>query len=101
VAKVNLSIVFRPAARFEFDAAGDWYETRRSGLGSSFAAAVQAILDRISTQPDFYPTAWNDVREAMVSGFPYCVYYREEPARVVVLSIFHTARDPVIWQRRA
>jgi hypothetical protein len=36
-----------------------------------------------------------------VRGFPYCVYYREESSLVRVLSVFHTSRDPSIWQSRA
>jgi toxin ParE1/3/4 len=64
-------------------------------------AAVQRVLDQIAAQPDFYPQVYQDVREALVPGYPYCVYYREEPGQVVVLSVFHTARDPSIWQGRA
>jgi toxin ParE1/3/4 len=98
---MSLPISFRRAARAEFDDAADWYEQRKAGLGTAFVAAVQRILDRISAQPDFYPQVHRDVREALVSGYPYCVYYREEPNQVVVLSVFHTARNPSIWQRRS
>jgi plasmid stabilization system protein ParE len=98
---VSLPVVFRRAARAEFDDAADWYEARRPGLGAAFTAAVQRVLDRIAAQPDFYAAVWNGVREALVPGFPYCVYYREEPGQVLVLSVFHTARDPSIWQSRA
>jgi plasmid stabilization system protein ParE len=97
---MSLPVVFRRAARAEFDDAADWYEGRRVGLGAAFTAAVQRVLDRIAAQPDFYPQVYADVREALVSGFPYCVYYREEPGRVLVLSVFHTARDPSVWQGR-
>jgi len=93
-------IVFGRAARTEFDAAADWYEQRRAGLGAAFVAAIQEALDRIAAQPDFYPIALEDVREAMVSGFPYCIYYREEPGQVLILAVFHSARDPTIWQGR-
>jgi toxin ParE1/3/4 len=41
-----------------------------------------------------------DVRKAVVSGFPYCVYYREVEGSVVILSVFHTSRDPKEWQER-
>lgn len=100
MASVSLPIVFRRVARLEFDEAGDWYESRRPGLGESFAAAVQAVLDRIAAQPEFYAFVEGDAREAAVRGYPYCVYYRVEPGRVVVLAIFHTSRDPAIWQAR-
>jgi toxin ParE1/3/4 len=98
---MSFPIVFRRAARAEFDDAADWYEQRRAGLGAAFTAAVQRVLDQISAQPDFYPQVYQEVREALVAGYPYCVYYREEPGQVVVLSVFHTARDPSIWQGRA
>jgi plasmid stabilization system protein ParE len=98
---MSLAIVFRRAARAEFDDAADWYEQRKAGLGAAFTLAVQQVLDQITAQPDFYPQVYRNVREALVSGYPYCVYYQEEPDQVVVLSVFHTARDPSIWQGRA
>ena len=97
---MSRKLVFRRAARCEYDAAGDWYEQRRTGLGASFTDAVQAVLDRIEAQPDFYADVWNGVREGLVPGFPYCVYYIEERKRAVILSVFHTSRDPAIWQGR-
>jgi plasmid stabilization system protein ParE len=98
---VSLPIVFRRAARAEFDDAADWYEQRRTGLGPAFTATVQRVLDRIAAQPDLFATVWADVREAPVGRFPYAVYYREEPSQLLVLSIFHTSRDPSIWKGRA
>ncbi|HKB36648.1 MAG TPA: type II toxin-antitoxin system RelE/ParE family toxin [Gemmataceae bacterium] len=97
---MSLPIVFRRVARAEFDDAADWYEQRRAGLGAAFVAAVQDVLDQIADQPQSHAVVLGDVREAMVSGFPYCVYYREEPGQVLVLAVFHTARDPSIWQGR-
>jgi toxin ParE1/3/4 len=98
---VNLPVVFRRPARAEFDDAADWYDRQRPGLGPAFTASVQQVLGRVASQPDFYPAVWGDVREAAVRGFPYCVYYREESGFVLVLSVFHTARDPIVWQSRA
>ncbi|HVS40285.1 MAG TPA: hypothetical protein VMS17_32305 [Gemmataceae bacterium] len=70
---MSLPIVFRRAARAEFDDAPDWYEQRRPGLGAAFTAAVQRILDQISAQADFCAQVYQDVREALVGGCPYCV----------------------------
>jgi len=98
---MTLPIIFRGAARVEFDDAADWYEQRQTGLGTAYTAAVQQVLDQITAQPALYPQVYGDVREALVSGFPFCVYYREEPGQIVVLSVFHTSRNPAIWQRRA
>jgi plasmid stabilization system protein ParE len=97
---MSLPVIFRRAARAEFDEAADWYDQRRTGLGPTFTAAVQRVLDRIADQPDFYAVVWADVREALVAGFPYAVYYREESRSLLVFSVFHTSRDPTIWQDR-
>jgi plasmid stabilization system protein ParE len=83
-----------------FDDAIDWYEQRRAGLGLRFAAAVQNVFDDAAANPKRFAEAVPGVREAAVRGFPYCVYYKEEPARLVVIAVFHTSRDPVVWQAR-
>lgn len=93
-------VVFRRLARIEFDEAADWYEQRRAGLGAIYTEAVQRAFDQIAAQPDFFPRVHLDIREAMVFGFPYCVYYEVKSARIVVLSVFHTSRNPSIWQGR-
>lgn len=96
-----LEIVFRPIARTEYDDAADWYEQRRPGLGAAFTDAVQLVLDRIAARPSIHAQVHRDIRKAVVSGYPYCVYNREEPGRVVIVSGFHTSRDPSLWQGRS
>src|SRR5215468_11206810 len=97
---MSLPIVFRRAARAEFDDAADWYEQRRAGRGARFTAAVRQVLDRIADQPQLYAEVFQNVREASVAGYPYAVYYREEAGQLLVLAVFHTSRDPTIWQSR-
>jgi len=75
-------------------AAAAW--TRRG-----FLTQVQAVLDRISATPELYAQVFQDVRRAVVQRFPYAVFYKIEPQQVVVLAVFHSRRDPKIWQERA
>jgi plasmid stabilization system protein ParE len=44
-----------------------------------------------------FARAHGEVRRAVVSRFPYAVFYRIEPKRVVVLAVLHMARDPKVW----
>jgi hypothetical protein len=57
-------------------------------------------MDRISANPGLHAAIYQDVRKAAVKRFPHVVLYREEPGEVVVIAVFHTARDPSIWQSR-
>ena len=94
------SLILHQSARIEYDAAGDWHEEQRSGLGVAFTAAVQRVFERIAVQPKMHGIVLRDIRKAVVKGFPYCIYYRERSDAIVVLSVFHTSRNPRIWQLR-
>jgi toxin ParE1/3/4 len=98
---VTLPVVLRDEATAEFDEAFDHYEAQRPGLGVDFAARVQQVFDRISANPLLHGVVFADIRKAVVTRFPYCVFYRAETARVEVIALFHTSRDPSIWQGRA
>jgi plasmid stabilization system protein ParE len=98
---VSLPVVLRQEAQDEFDEAFDRYEGRRAGLGVDFVARVQKVFDRIAASPLLHAVVFGDVRKALVTRFPYCVFYRVEPTRVQVIAVFHTSRDPAIWQARA
>ena len=98
---MTLPVVFRLAARREFDDSADWYEKRRVGLGEVFTSAVRDVLKTIASEPRRWGIVFEDIREAPVSGFPYYVYYREEESQFLVIAIFHASRDPGIWQSRA
>ena len=98
---MSLPIRLLPKARDEFDAAADWYELRQAGLGTVFVARVREVLQRLSANPRLHAAVYQDVRKAVVRQFPSLVLDREEPGEVVVISVFHTARDPSVWQSRA
>lgn len=89
-----------PEARAEFDQAADWYEDRRPGLGGTFVAGVRAALDRIAADPARHAVIYRDIRKSPVPKFPYIILYREEPGAILVVSVFHTSRNPSIWKAR-
>jgi len=98
---MSLRIEFRAEARAEFDEACDWYERQRKGLGADFTACVQETLDQISVSPEAHSPVFKDIRRAIVRRFPYSVFYRPEPERIVVLGVFHAKRDPKLWKKRS
>lgn len=89
------------AAQREIDDAADWYESQQTHLGIEFESAVQRVLAEIAANPRRYAVEFRGVRGAQVPEFPYyCVYYRLVSTRVEVLSVFHSSRDPAVWQSR-
>lgn len=97
---MTLPVVFRRAARLEFDEALDWFERKQTSLGGRFAERVQEVLARIALLPRLRQCVYQDVRQAIVRDFPYLVLYRVLPKQIRVIAVFHTSRDPAIWQSR-
>jgi plasmid stabilization system protein ParE len=90
-----------PTARVEFNEATDWYERQRTGLGATFVGRVREALGRIADDPQRHAPIYRDLRKALVTRFPFAVIYRELPQEILVVSVFHTSRDPSIWKSRA
>jgi plasmid stabilization system protein ParE len=97
---MSLPVVLRDEAQAEFDEAFDYYEGKQAGLGVAFVGRVQDVFDRISANPLMHAVVLADIRKAVVARFPYCIFYRAEQSRVEVIAVFHTRRDPSIWQGR-
>jgi plasmid stabilization system protein ParE len=94
-----LPLVFRRSVGRDLAAAYAWYEEQRADLGEQFLSGVDASFDEIERFPEMFAPVHGDVRRAVVSRFPYAVFYRVEPRRVVVLTVLHTARNPKLWPR--
>lgn len=92
-----LPVVYRRKVGRDLAAAFAHYQAQTEGVGDEFLAAVDSVFDAIERYPEIFPAIHGEVRRAIVSRFPYAVFYRVEPKRVVVLRVLHTARDPKLW----
>jgi plasmid stabilization system protein ParE len=91
---------FRPAAAADVEAAYEWYEEQRFGLGGEFLAAVEKAMQSISEQPDAYPIVHRGTRRILLARFPYGLYYRIVGDQLVVVACMHAARHPLRWRSR-
>jgi plasmid stabilization system protein ParE len=93
-------IFFRPEAADDLAVAYRWYEDRRPGLGEEFLGVVDAAVEQILRTPAAFPVVHRDVRRALTRRFPFGIFFRDEPGRIVILAVFHGRRDPRTVQRR-
>jgi plasmid stabilization system protein ParE len=92
-----LPVVYRPKVGRDLAFAFGYYEGQAPGLGEQFLSAVNSAFDAIERYPEMFTRVHGEARRALVSRFPYAVFYRVESRRVVVLTVLHTARDPKLW----
>ncbi len=97
---MSLPIRLSTEAEEELAGAAEWYEDCEDGLGDDFTDLVKAIFRRVAANPRIHQKVYRDVRRAVVKRFPYVVLYQEVNSEVLVISVFHTSRDPKEWQRR-
>ena len=94
---MSLPVVYRRRVGQDLAAAHAWYEEQRAGLGEELLGRVAASFEAIEQFPGRFAAVHGEVRRAFVSRFPYAVFFQIEPARVVILAVLHTARDPKLW----
>jgi toxin ParE1/3/4 len=88
-------VVLRRVAEEEFDIAIAYYEDQQKGLGQEFRGVIEQHFSRIGENPEAFPKVRGEVRRAVVlRRFPLVIHFLVEPARIVILSVFHTSRDP-------
>lgn len=73
-----------------------WYELQSDGLGLRFREAFNSKLEQICKNPFHYPKTYKDFHEVSTEKFPFLiVYYIDEGKnKIIVISIFHTSRNP-------
>jgi plasmid stabilization system protein ParE len=94
------AVMLRPRAEDDIRAGYRWYKSQQSELGEEFLVHLRLALERISEFPESSPIVHKSVRRALITKFPYLVFYVAEPGRVVVLAVLHTSRNPALWPRR-
>lgn len=97
---MSLPVVLRDEAQVDFDAGFDFYEANRPGGGVRFAHRVRDVFQRIAANPEMHAIVRADVRKVTVPRYPYRIFYRADDSRVEILAVFHTSRDPKVWQGR-
>lgn len=93
-------IVFRRQAEDEVLDVRQWYESRSPGLGRQFGQALAGLVERVADNPLAFPRVHHDIRRAVLSRFPYAVFFRLDGDDIVVLAI-HGRQHPMRWQTKA
>ena len=95
-----MKIVFHPEAYEEMVESARFYEERDEGLGTRFLDAVEDTIKRIRSFPHAGPVARADIRERLVSGFPFTILYQFENDRIYIGAVMHQHRRPGYWRKR-
>ena len=91
---------YKAEVHLDLDEACAWYDKRRPGLGDDFLNSVVDCIKKIRTAPKSFARIDGELRRALVSRFPYLVFYEYDGQCVIVFAVLHTSRNPQVWRRR-
>jgi plasmid stabilization system protein ParE len=97
---VSYRLYLRPEAESEIGETAIWYTRRGIGLGADFLDEVSKTLSVLRDRPDRFPIVEGEIRKTLLRRFPYVVLFSIRGDAVVVISCFHTRRDPTHWRDR-
>ena len=97
---MTLPVSLRGSAERDIEEIEDWYELQRVGLGAEFRATLDGLFSRLSEHPEAFPVLYRENRRAVLRGFPFNVWFRVLPDRVLVLTVIHGRRRPRLVRER-
>jgi len=96
-----MKLLILPAAQEDIEEARAWYASTVPPVKERFDAALADTIEHALELPRAFPVVHRgDLRRALVTGFPYQLFYRIRSGAVVVIALTHSARHPRAWKRR-
>lgn len=96
-----VQLILTEKAQEDLDNSFHWYEDQESGLGKEFIRCVDAKISELNRYPLHYPVVQSErVRRALISRFPFSVYFVNEKELITIFVILHQKRRPEYWKSR-
>lgn len=96
-----MKAVFHPEAHEEMIESARFYEGKSKGLGSDFLTAVEETIHRLEQFPGAGSIAKANIRQRLVSGFPFTLLYEIQRDRILIAAVMHQHRRPGYWKKRS
>jgi plasmid stabilization system protein ParE len=99
---MTFRVIFESEAEAELNDAIAWYDAERDGLGQRFSNEVRTALSEAATNPQRFRFAGPTTQKMKLLNWPYSIYFTllEPSAALIVVSVFHGARNPSELRRR-
>lgn len=95
-----MRVRFRTEAADDVFLAREWYDAQSLGLGNSFVGSLEQVVDLVAELPGAFPEIAAGLRRALLSRFPYALYYRIDDGVIDIIACLHTRQSPGRWRSR-
>ncbi|MDP3433967.1 MAG: type II toxin-antitoxin system RelE/ParE family toxin [Bacteroidota bacterium] len=96
----KFSIEISDEAEIDFDKSYEYYFEDSPKVADAFFRRINVSFENIKQNPFTFPVAYKNVRKYVMKKFPFVIYYQIVNSIIKVIAIFHTSRNPEIWNER-
>ncbi|HEX7478869.1 MAG TPA: hypothetical protein VF331_13770 [Polyangiales bacterium] len=88
-------VLVSPQARIDLVVAAEWYHEQDpdANIPIQLFEEFDSVIAIIREQPEAFPLFEGPVRRAILTTFPYGIYYTVEPERITVLYFIAMAQE--------
>ncbi len=94
------SVEISSDAQTDFETSFAYYYKGSPKVAGDFLVKIDLAFEHIRENPNLFPVVYKNVRKYVVKKFPFVIYYQIFEAKVRVIAIFHSSRNPVVWSDR-
>lgn len=96
----SFSFEISDEAEIDFDKSYEFYFEDSPKVADTYFRIINLGFENIKQNPNSFSIVHKDVRKYVVKKFPFVIYYRIIDLKIQVIAIFHTSRNPEIWNER-
>lgn len=96
----SFSIELSSEAEVDLDKSYECYYEDNTKAADAFFKQINLGFEHIRQQPNSFPIVHKDIRKYVVKKFPFVIYYQVIGKVIQIIAIFHTSRNPEIWNER-
>ena len=89
-----MTLRFLPEVEEDVISGYAWYESKAARLGEEFLRMFYASAAEIPRNPLLFHNMYGDFRRRLLPRFPYAIYFIVKDEDIIVIGLFHCARDP-------
>jgi toxin ParE1/3/4 len=82
----------------EIEEAASWYAAQSPELPDRILAELQRAVEKLTLFPEAFHMVSAPYRRIRLSRFPYSLFFRVDPAEIVIVGFFHQHSDPQKWR---
>ena len=91
---------FSDEAEIDFDKSYAYYYEENPNVADIFFKTISLSLENVKQNPFSFPEIHKNVRKYAIKKFPFVIYYQVIESVIRIIAIFHTSRNPEIWNDR-